>query len=270
MADDLLDALLAADGPVIGMPAAAPSVLREALDRAPWLALPLRSGELTAGALVLRGRTAHAGDADGTSTVLVDQVDIAHALVAQAAVAYDRATLFARVQALAVADELTGIANRRHFFEMARRDVQTCLRAERPLTAVMVDIDHFKAVNDTHGHPTGDDVIQIVAQRLAAELRSTDLLGRYGGEEFAIVLLDVADPSELAERIRVAIACAPVASRSGPLSVTVSVGLAQLAPGDDLESVLGRADRALYLAKQLGRDRVCTDIPAGQPSLPAR
>jgi hypothetical protein len=79
MADDHLDAVLAADGPVIGFPAAVPAVLREALGEAPWLALPLRSGELTAGALILRGRTAHAGDADGTSTVLVDQVDIAHA-----------------------------------------------------------------------------------------------------------------------------------------------------------------------------------------------
>jgi diguanylate cyclase (GGDEF)-like protein len=270
VADEQLDALLSAERPIVGSPSAVPAALRDALEEARWLALPLRSGELKAGVLILRGRTAHtADDGDATDTAFTGHADIANALVAQAAIAYDRATLFARVQALAVVDELTGIANRRHFFDTARRDVQTCLRADRPLTAAMVDIDFFKNVNDTYGHPTGDDVIQTVSQRLASELRSTDLLGRYGGEEFAIVMVDVSDPSDLAERIRMAIASAPIATRSGPLTVTVSVGLAQLTPRDDLESVLGRADRALYRAKQLGRDRVCMDVPAEQPSVPA-
>jgi diguanylate cyclase (GGDEF)-like protein len=219
--------------------------------------------------LVLRAAESSGGDADdGSPGTLADDTDHARALVAQAAIAYDRATLFARVQALAVADELTGIANRRHFFDVARRDVATSLRADRPLAAVMIDIDHFKAVNDTHGHATGDDVIRTVAERLTAELRSTDLLARYGGEEFSVLMVDTNDPEGPAERLRAAVGGRPVATRSGPLDVTVSLGVARLAPGDDLESLLARADGALYEAKRAGRNRVCADRPV-RPTVPA-
>jgi diguanylate cyclase (GGDEF)-like protein len=268
VADAALDALLAAWQPVTGPPNAVPAVLQERVGDASWLALPLRSVELHAGVLILREAPA-AGAGDPPTPSPADDRDLASALVAQAAIAYDRATLFARVQALAVADELTGVANRWHFFEVARRDVETCRRTGRPLAAVMVDIDHFKAVNDTYGHPTGDDVIRSVAARLAAELRSTDLLGRYGGEEFAIVMVDALAPEEPAERLRAAIAGSPIATRSGPLDMTVSVGVAGLDAGDDLESLLARADRALYRAKQDGRNRVCGDR-SDEPVVPAQ
>jgi diguanylate cyclase (GGDEF)-like protein len=171
--------------------------------------------------------------------------------------AYDNASLFARVQELAVSDELTGISNRRHFFEVAERDVAKARRSGRPLVVVMADIDHFKRVNDTYGHPTGDDVIRVVASRLAAEIRATDLLGRYGGEEFALVLLDAAVGSDLPERLRQAIGDVPIQTRSGPLDITVSIGMTRLLPDDvDIAAPLARADQGLYEAKRNGRNQV--------------
>jgi diguanylate cyclase (GGDEF)-like protein len=121
----------------------------------------------------------------------------------------------------------------------------------------MMDIDHFKVVNDTYGHLTGDDVIRTVAARLAAQLRATDLVGRYGGEEFAAVLQDAELGSALPERLRASIADLPIETQSGPLAVTVSIGVSRLQPGDaSLKDLLARADEALYEAKRSGRNRV--------------
>jgi diguanylate cyclase (GGDEF)-like protein len=142
---------------------------------------------------------------------------------------------------------------------MAERDLVAANRHSRSLSAMMIDIDHFKSVNDTYGHPTGDDVIREVATRLAAYARRTDLLGRYGGEEFSLVLPEtgVLTCKELAERLRSAIADEPVQTRTGPLDVTVSIGTASRQPGDtDLITLLSRADQALYEAKNAGRNRV--------------
>jgi diguanylate cyclase (GGDEF)-like protein len=246
--DPALAALIGSEDPVVGSPTTAPPPLRGRRSAATsWIALPLRSGDASLGVLVLASRTPDAR--------LEEQVEVASALVAQGMTAYDRADLFAQVQSLAVADELTGIANRRHFFAVAERDVATAVRAERTLLAMMVDIDHFKAVNDTFGHPTGDDVIRVVAHRLAGVIRRTDLIGRYGGEEFAVILLDADPLSDLPEQLRACIADVPVPTRSGPLDLTVSIGIAQLGPDDaDVAALLGRADHALYRAKQDGRN----------------
>jgi diguanylate cyclase (GGDEF)-like protein len=254
--DAALDALLGSAAPVVGSASARPAALCEQLDGSSWLSLPLHSRELGTGILLLRA-TRHPASPDRAGDgALIDRIDMANALIAQAVTAFDRATLFARVQTLAVIDELTGVANRRHFFDLARRDVDTSQRAGRPLTALMVDIDNFKTINDSYGHPTGDDVIRVIAQRLAAQIRSTDLLGRYGGEEFSLVVADSAAPLELGERLRIAVCAEPVPTRTGRIPVSVSVGLAQLTPTDDLETLLARADRALYEAKRGGRNRV--------------
>ena len=250
-ADRTTLALLAHEEPVVGADPGVPAAITERLpDARSWLALPLRSRTSDVGVLVL-GSTDPIG--------LVHQVGVASALVAQGLTAFDNASLFARVQNLAVVDELTGIANRRRFLEMAERDLVAAGRHSRPLSAMMIDIDHFKRINDTYGHPTGDDVIREVAARLAAHARRTDLVGRYGGEEFSLVLPETGllTCQDLAERLRSAIADEQVATRTGPLDVTVSIGTASRQPGDtDLITLLSRADQALYEAKNAGRNRV--------------
>ncbi|MGH9296487.1 MAG: GGDEF domain-containing protein, partial [Acidimicrobiales bacterium] len=124
--------------------------------------------------------------------------------------------------------------------------------------AMMLDIDHFKEVNDRYGHASGDDVIHAVAQRIAGVIGSGDILGRYGGEEFALVVngsLLVA--AELAELLRQVISESPIMTASGPIAVTASVGVAELADRDvDLGRLLQRTDAALYEAKRAGRDRI--------------
>jgi diguanylate cyclase (GGDEF)-like protein len=213
--------------------------------------------------LPLRSRSGHLGvlaiaaDVDAGPH---QQLEVAGALVAQAITAYDNASLFARVQELATVDELTGVANRRRFFEFAERDLAEASRHNRPMLGMMLDIDHFKKVNDTYGHPTGDDVIRTVASRIANEIRASDLLCRYGGEEFALLIpnSDLPAGRVLAERLRACVADEPIDTRSGPLRVTVSVGLSMnQGSNQDVAALLADADRGLYRAKQTGRNRVC-------------
>lgn len=175
----------------------------------------------------------------------------------QGRTAYNNAQLFARVQELSVVDELTGLANRRRFFEVADRDLAAARRGKRTLVVTMVDIDHFKQVNDTYGHPTGDDVIAKVAQRLAQTVRQTDMVSRYGGEEFALSLPDLTAGNDLPERLFASVAASPVPTRSGPLQVSVSIGLTHRLTGDtDVAALVARADRALYVAEREGRNCV--------------
>lgn len=161
---------------------------------------------------------------------------------------------------LADTDALTGVANRRSFFHEAE-----LLMATRPLSALLMDVDHFKLVNDRCGHAFGDRVLAEIAGRLKALLRPSDVLGRLGGEEFA-VLLPGADPSAaslVAERLRAAIADAPVTGAGGEAAITVSIGVACItgdAPGA-IDHLLAQADQALYAAKHAGRNRVCLAPP---------
>jgi len=246
-----LTALLAATAPVTGAADQPPPAPFGAAAGTPWLALPLHARQDIVGVLVLAAPDP-AGFRDG-------QVEISAALAGQGMTAYENARLFAQVERLATTDGLTGLFNRRHFFTMATRELALAARRSSPLAAVMLDIDHFKQVNDVHGHPVGDDVIATVARRLGATVRATDLVGRYGGEEFAIILLDTgaADALALAERLRAAIGDRPVKTEAGDLPVTISVGIACLdAAGDSAGDLLGRADSALYQAKRGGRNRV--------------
>ncbi|WP_412741700.1 diguanylate cyclase [Krasilnikovia sp. MM14-A1004] len=183
--------------------------------------------------------------------------NVAATLTGQGMTAYHNAQLFTRVQELATTDELTGVHNRRHFFSLAAALFGVARRSGHGLSAAMLDIDNFKRINDTYGHGVGDDVIREVAHRIASALRESDILGRYGGEEFAVFLpgadLDIAP----LERIRLAVAAEPVATRDGPVTVTISIGLAALGTHDDgLDQLLARADHALYQAKTGGRNKV--------------
>jgi diguanylate cyclase (GGDEF)-like protein len=129
------------------------------------------------------------------------------------------------------------------------------------VTLLIVDIDHFKRVNDVHGHPVGDQVLRAVAQLLGARLRDHDCLARYGGEEFVIVLrrCGVQRGLRVAEALRHNVASAEIDTDDGIVPVTVSIGVAQWGAGEQLDGVIQRADRTLYRAKQSGRDRVEVD-----------
>jgi eukaryotic-like serine/threonine-protein kinase len=163
------------------------------------------------------------------------------------------------VRHLAGTDALAGTYNRGRFLELAGRGFAAARAHDRPLSAIMVDVDRFKQINDLYGHLVGDEVIREIARRLLSTVREHDLVGRYGGDEFALIVELGADAAELAERLRIAVAATPVAAGAGPLPTTVSVGIAHLRPDDpDLGSLLARADAALYLAKRRGRNRVAS------------
>lgn len=194
-----------------------------------------------------------------------DELRFLEAVVNQTALALERAKLIAFLENLSITDALTGIANRRHFEWRLSEEVERARRYKYPLSALMLDLDHFKQINDTYGHQVGDTVLQQVAQRLKHSLRRTDFLARYGGEEF--VILAPQTPSEralvLAERIRQVIAKSPIPVADNlQIHITVSVGVAVFPDHAQNEIGLVRAaDAALYKAKQLGRNRVCVFEP---------
>ncbi|WFC12248.1 sensor domain-containing diguanylate cyclase [Aeromonas salmonicida] len=180
----------------------------------------------------------------------------------------ERARLVEELRVAATTDPLTGIANRRRFDELVKQEVQRCQRFGHTMSLLLLDIDHFKQVNDTHGHQQGDQAILSLVRRIAKQLREVDILGRWGGEEFIILLpetsLDLAWAS--AERIRLAIA-----SESHPLGadieipLTVSIGIsASQGPQDNVDNMVRRADTALYLAKKQGRN-CCIKEATEQP-----
>jgi diguanylate cyclase (GGDEF)-like protein len=164
----------------------------------------------------------------------------------------------ARLERLAMTDPLTGCANRRHFMERAAAILADAHHDGEALSLAVLDLDEFKKINDTHGHPVGDAVLVMAGQLLTSHLRAADLVGRVGGEEFALLMPHTpADgAARLAERLRAALEQAGVEGDTGPIHATVSVGIAQLQPGEDLDGLYARADAALYRAKQQGRNRV--------------
>lgn len=160
---------------------------------------------------------------------------------------------------LAITDGLTQIANRRHFDERIQEELDRSRRYGRPLVLLLLDIDHFKKVNDTYGHPAGDAVLRRVADVCRASTRTLDLVARFGGEEFAMLLpeTDVPGALQLAERIREEIAALPVSYGRHVIQVTASIGLAATQNGDrGCDQLLKSADEMLYAAKQGGRNRV--------------
>jgi len=178
----------------------------------------------------------------------------------------ERVALFERVKELASLDGLTGIFNRRHFFELSRSELNRARRHDAPLSLVLFDLDHFKQINDTYGHVCGDQVLRAVADACSDRLRSFDVFGRYGGEEFAVLLPDIGPEGALAvaERLRRGIAAA--AEGLGDIEVSASFGVASVltARGATFDDLVVLADEALYRAKSRGRDRVelATCLPA--------
>lgn len=153
-------------------------------------------------------------------------------------------------------DPLTDLFNRRYIAELLTRELSRVLRKGGSLVVMMVDVDHFKTVNDRYGHQGGDDVLRGISARLRECVRPLDAVGRYGGEEFIVVLPDCDNAQSAGERIRRVIAQNPI----GSIAVTASIGVAMAVGYDSMESVVARADRALYQAKEEGRDRVVVAV----------
>ena len=156
-------------------------------------------------------------------------------------------------------DQLTGLLNRHAFFEAVDIELARCRREPRALSLVVLDVDHFKSVNDRHGHPTGDLVLQRIADVLASSFRAVDTVARVGGEEFVVLMpaAAAADARRVADRCRAAVAAMAVDGPDGPVPVTLSGGVAELDPdNDDFDALMQRADRALYRAKVGGRNRI--------------
>ncbi|WP_207458453.1 diguanylate cyclase [Azospirillum sp. SYSU D00513] len=177
----------------------------------------------------------------------------------------ERRSMEETLRDMASRDPLTGIHNRRAFMDLARQQVLRAQRLDKPVSVFVLDLDHFKSINDTHGHVAGDEALRMVAGCCQLLLRGYDLLGRMGGEEFVVLLPGA--PAEVAlrvaERVRQQLERTPVLGPEGPFQLTASIGVACMqGPEDTLDRVIHRADQALYRAKNGGRNRVAADGPA--------
>ena len=217
------------------------------------LALPLRTRETLVGVAFLARPSNRPFD--------VEKIELGMTMAGQAGIAVENAMLFRRIRVLAEIDGLTGLYNRREFFRRAEERVQIAQAGDEALAALMFDVDHFKRFNDTYGHDTGDEVLKQVAALSGQAIRGEDILGRYGGEEFTVVLPGATQliAAKVGERIRHSIASTGLATTDhGDLVVTVSVGVTSRNADDDLASMLSRADQALYVSKSKGRNAVTT------------
>lgn len=189
--------------------------------------------------------------------------DLLEHLAAVTALCVENALSQERLKVDGLTDPLTGIANRRFYERRLGEELERWRRSRQPLAVLLIDVDHFKRVNDTHGHQVGDRVLRRVAQVIGAQLRAADVLSRYGGEEFALLLPQTgeAQAAGIAERIRQQVERDPEALQNGGQRVTISIGVASVDRGREqdtssAEVLLGTADRALYNAKRAGRNRV--------------
>mgnify|MGYP001009899994 CR=1 FL=1 len=161
-----------------------------------------------------------------------------------------------RLEEMAVTDKLTGLANRQAFGPLIEQTLSQIRRKPEPLCLILIDIDHFKEINDRHGHQAGDLVLQRIAERISSCLRDSDLTFRWGGEEFLAVLRDCEskDALRIAEKLRDAVAESRTAIGKTEVSATISLGIAERCEAESIDALIGRADRALYGAKQSGRN----------------
>jgi diguanylate cyclase (GGDEF)-like protein len=194
-----------------------------------------------------------------------DNRDLAAWLASQASIALENAWLHHSVQEQAATDDLTGLVNRRRFHELLESEIVRADGLGTPLSLLLVDLDHFKLVNDGFGHQAGDGLLRQFAGRMRVHLRDVDVAARLGGDEFAVLLpeTDADGAVAVADRLRESPSAPPVAAKDVPV-VTASFGVAQHAPREGAEDLLRRADVALYEAKNQGRDRVVT-APSGGP-----
>jgi len=225
-------------------------------ETAPRLCIPLVTHDELVGMLHLENLA--------TGAELDEQERLAVTIAEQLALALGNARLRESLRRQSVLDPLTGLFNRRHFDATLKRELARARRKRVPVSLVVVDIDHFKRVNDDYGHAVGDAVLRTIAQQLRLGIREGDIACRYGGEEMVLLLPECAakDASARAETIRVALAAIrPHPEGEGPERVTASFGVAAYpAHAEDAESLFWAADKALYRAKQRGRNQVVTGL----------
>ena len=172
----------------------------------------------------------------------------------------EEANYHAVVHELMTRDALTNAFNRSYLIPMIDRELRSCLKEQKELSLILLDVDHFKQINDRHGHLVGDEVLRIFCERIRHELRKLDLLARFGGEEFVVACLQTSltEAIRIAERIRLAISSVPFQTQAGPISVTCSLGVAHSNGVEfkNCDEILSAADTSLYGAKNNGRNRV--------------
>jgi diguanylate cyclase (GGDEF)-like protein len=202
--------------------------------------------------------TAHSFDSE--------QVETATGLVAQAVVALENARLHRLVEQQALIDSLTGLANRRSIEDTLHSELARAARRGDGVCLVLADLDDFKQVNDRYGHPVGDEVLKLFAHALRDTVRESDVAGRWGGEEFALVLSgsDTVGGALLAERARTAIEAQTVRAPDGrEVTVTASFGVASFPDATELDELVAAADSALYQAKRAGKNRIMVSAQSG-------
>jgi diguanylate cyclase (GGDEF)-like protein len=212
------------------------------------IAVPLRADGRAVAMLVAEAGSAHGDRAERRLVAVLERC------ASQTALALRTTWLLSSLQRMADTDGLTGVANRRAFDAALSRELAQAERSGLPVGLLLLDIDRFKALNDAHGHPAGDAVLQAVARTLEEQSRAGDVVARYGGEEFAVILpaLDAKATLEAGERLRQAVAAA-----GGPVAVTASFGVAAFPDhGDGASALVAAADAGVYAAKAAGRDRV--------------
>ncbi|MBW2135705.1 MAG: GGDEF domain-containing protein [Deltaproteobacteria bacterium] len=187
-----------------------------------------------------------------------EEIEIFQIFVFQTATALKNLALFEQIKSLAIRDSLTGLFNPRYFWEVLGKEVKRCRRYGCRLSLLFLDLDNFKVINDQHGHPVGDKILQELSNLLKSFVRCTDLICRYGGEEFVILLIQTPKRKAafLAERLRQTITQAPFKIKDLEIPLTVSIGVADLTEKMDPEELVQNADSAMYRAKQSGGNRV--------------
>ncbi len=249
-----MDLLLLAS---LGLPVIASAALSHAIARA--LLGPLKL--LLEGAeKVQSGKYGHAIDLSGHPGAPEEMVQLVGAFNRMSDTVHRHVDT---IQATSRTDQLTGISNRRHLLAEGYRIINVAIRARKPCSCLMIDIDHFKLVNDNHGHPVGDQYLIHIARCIASATRGSDLAARYGGEEFVVLApnADLKEACTLAERIRATVAESPLKVPTAVLNNTVSIGVSEYSMEPEfganiLEDMIEKADKALYRAKLFGRNRV--------------